>query len=341
MLLFLRSTVRPIGLAAWLVCAAPLTAQAPDLFEPVRLSMPVFDTEAQVEVRGLPRAQATTAARAALLEIHEMSQLLDPSIDTAGGFGRLQRAAGGDAVVLDARTADFLFRALRFCLWSSGASGPLGGELYTMWRNHREHGVALEPLELRTAVDRANCEALTLDPGTTVTASLAAEHRLSGLGMDRGFAIDRALSVLREHGVGNAFVEIGLVVRAMGGGPEGRGWRVAVPGVPGTEHPIDEVWLRDSALAILRPDDSSRPQLPLDQRRGVPSRGVVQVAVVSRLAVETEVIAATLYSVGLTHGNRLLGGLDPRPSVFWLLGNNVGRPLESTYRWSELPRPGR
>lgn len=323
--------------AIGLLAATALPAQT-GLFDPVRLSMPAFGTQAQVEVRGVPRAKAEAAARAALLEIHEMARLLDADENVVGGFGALQARAGRE-VALDPRAGDALFRGLRFCLWSGNAFSPLGGDLYELWRLQKEKGVALDPFALREAVENAECDALEIDPGPPVTATLPPDRRLSTLGMDRGFAIDRALSVLREHGVANAFVEIGLVVRAMGGGPDGDGWRVSVPGVEGTRHPVDEIWLRDAALAILRPDDASRPLLPLDQRRGVPSRGVVQVAVVSRLAVETEVIASTLYAVGLTQGNRMLGKLDPRPSVFWLLGNNVGRPLESTYRWSELPRP--
>ena len=115
---------------------------------------------------------------------------------------------------------------------------------------------------------------------------------------------------------------------------------MAIPGVEGTRNPLEQVWLLDGSLAIVRrsPEGSAARPRPSNLRTGVPARGVVQVAAVSELAIDTQALATTLFVVGLTEGQRLLGALDPRPSVFWLLGTGSGVPLESTYRWSELRR---
>ncbi len=158
--------------------------------------------------------------------------------------------------------------------------------------------------------------------------------------MKRGFALDQATQVLKQAGVTNAWLEIGGVWRGIGGGPEGEGWLAHLPPIPGTKEPMDRVWLRDQSLAIasIEPVGGQPSIRYIDQRTGVPTRGVVAVVAVTELAMDAEALAATLFIEGMRGGQMRLGALNPRPSVLWLLGQGKGTPLQSTYRWSELPR---
>ncbi len=306
--------------------------------EPVRLSAAAFGIEAEIEVRDLPREQAVAAARDALREIFEISRLSDPAGDLPGGIGALN-AAGGQPLVLETRIGELLRRGLQYCLWTNGAHGPLGGEIYRLWNGSAER--LPEPSELRDAVVGAACNRMALAAGETgISAQIAEGSRVAALGMERGFAIDRAAELLRAAGVENAWLEIGGVWRAMGSGPEGRGWLAILPPAPGERRPSDQVWLRDQSLAIAaRVPVGGEPEIRfIDQRTGVPPRGVILVAAVTEEAVDAEALAATLYVTGLREGHLRLGGLTPRPSVYWLLGQGKGEPLESTYQWSALER---
>ncbi len=306
--------------------------------EPIRLSADVFGTQAEIEIRDLPRDVATAAAHDALREIYDVSRLADPSGELPGGLGALNAAAGSEPQPLDARTADLVRRGLQYCLWTNGAHGPLGGHLYRLW------GAAEalpDPTELRAAVISASCNQMSLKSEETgMLAQIAAGSRVAAVGMARGYALDLAVEVLRSAGVENAWLELGNVYRAMGSGPEGKGWLVSLPPAPGTKKPSDQVWLRDQALAIAGIEAAGAdPAIRyIDQRTGVPARGVVMVATVTELALDAEALAATLFVNGLREGHMRLGGLKPRPSVFWLLGQGKGEALESTYRWSELER---
>ncbi len=303
--------------------------------QPVRMSAEVFGTTAEIEIRDLAREVATAAARDALREIYEVSRLVDPAAELPGGLGPLNAVAGASPQLLEPRVAELLRRGMQYCLWTNGAHGPLGGELYRLWNQD----VMPDPADLRDAVISANCSQMTFTTGETgISVQLAAGSRVATLGMERGFALDRAVEVLRSAGVGNAWLEIGRVYRAVGNGPEGKGWLISLPPAPGTAEPSDQVWLRDQALAVAA-IESDRPRVRfIDQRTGVPARGVVLVAAVTELALDAEALAATLFVTGLREGQMRLGGLDPRPSIFWLLGEGKGDPLESTYRWSELKR---
>ncbi len=320
-----------IGIAL-LVSSATGPAVAQDA---VRMAMEAFDTEAQIEVRGMNPSQADPAVRAALTEIHAIQRLLDPS--AAEGFGvAFLEANAGKWTTVDPRLGELLTRSRQYCLWSSGSFSPLGGEIEQLWRLRDQTGVGPDPSALRRAVQRAECERLEVESGASTRVRIPEGSKLATSSIEKGFAIDKAIDTLLRHGVTNAFVEIGHVVRSIGGGPDNKGWLVAVPGHRKTRDPLDQFWLTNHSLAVAREDGTHRR---LDHRKGVPSIGVVQIAAVSELAIDTEVLAHLLYVVGSPEGQRLLGYLNPRPSVFWLLGNDVGTPLESQYHWSELSRP--
>jgi len=323
-----------------LVLVATLLA-APAAAEPVRKAIAAFGTQAEIEVRDLPSAEAESAVLAALQEIFALDHLFDPDGEVTGGLGVLNRAAGGGAVEIDPRVSDLLLRGLQFCIWSGGAYGPLGGELYRLWDQRPDSYRPPDPADLREAVGTAECNRVSLDPKTHA-AILAPGSRVDAFGLSRGLAVDRAVAVLTEHGAANAWVEVGNVWRALGAGPSGHGWLAELPPIPGEEEPIDRIWLHDQALVVYstQPVNEETLRPVIDQRTGVPSRGVISVIAVTVQAVDAEPLAATLFVLGHRDGQMRLGSLDPRPSVFWLLGQGIGtgRPLEATYYWTQLDR---
>ena len=96
------------------------------------------------------------------------------------------------------------------------------------------------------------------------------------------------------------------------------------------------VFLRDQAIALIERRDHLDSLI--DHRDGLRAKGVELVVAVTTLAVEAEALASVLMVTGLRDGQMRLGRLEPRPSVYWLLGEGDEAGLVSTYRWSELAR---
>lgn len=327
-----------------LVAAAIAAAVAPaqilgrtEPFHPTRLAIAAFGTQAEIEVRDLPEAEAEEAIQAALLEIHEIDRLTDPFGDHPLGVAQLNAAAGQGPRAIDPRLYDLMRRMLLICLWSQGAHGPLGGELAELWRRPGEGRAT--PGELRVAVVRSECSRLTLTQDDGARAELAPDSRVDVSTVARGYAVDRAVEGLREAGAGNLLVAIGGdatgdVRRALGDGVDGKGWLTRLPVLPASGRPLDEVWLRDQAMAIA--SDLAGNVGLVDQRTGVPPRGVATVVTITELAVEAQSLAEALYILGLHEGQRRLGTLDPSPSVYWLLGEGDSPSVESAYNWSAV-----
>jgi len=294
-----------------------------------------FGEPARIDVAAASAEAAESALRGAFAEIREVERLADPEGGAADGLGALNRAAGGDPVPLDPRLVDLLERAASYCTWSQGAHGPLGGRLLALW-----NGRARPPeTSLAAAAAAAGCDGLRLSGHH---GQLAVGRRADLRGFADGFAVDAAVGELRAAGIEDGYVEIGLTRRAFGPGPGGTGWPVDLPVFPGIDRPLQRVILRDESLAVAsavhRPlvvgGDLHAPWI--DQRTGLPARGVLGVVAVSELAVDARALAGALFVLGNREGMLRAGVLEPRPSVLWLLGEPPGRPVLSHFSWSKV-----
>ena len=312
-------------------------AQAP---EPVRLASEAFGVHVEIEVRDLPRPEAEAAIRAAIDEISLLERLTDPDGEEPGGLGRLNAAAGQGDQAMDPRLRKLLERAWDFCFWSRNAHGPLGADLYAAWglRGRVQARPANDVLAAGTQA--ASCRNVGFGEGGTV--ALAEGSRAELWGFSAGYAVDRAMDLLRDRGATNAWVEVGRHQRGLGGGPDGGGWIGTVPILDGFTEPLDEVRLTDHALSVIRFDDRfftiAGDDYPpfLDQRTGLPPDGIEGTLVVTDLAVDAQALATALLIMGNREGQMRLGGLKPVPAVLWLLGDGTGTPLLASFHWSSL-----
>jgi len=299
--------------------AAPAPAQA-------------FGQPVEIQIRGLSEEATREAVQKALAGVAEMERLIDT------GSAALSAAAGKGAQAVDPRLLDLLARAWSFCQWSEGAHGPLGKGLYSLWGLQAEDPPGSDAA--LQAVNAAACDRLTLDPQKR-TATLAAGSGVDLVGFAEGAAVDRAVEVLRERKVGNAFVRIGPVRRAFGPGPAGKGWPVFLPQVPGLEEHADQVYLRDQSLAVAAASDhplQGGTSSYLNQRTGSPAQGVLADVAVTELAVDAQGLATTMLILGPREGELRMGTLRPRPSLLWFLGTGEGAPLLVNYRWTDFTR---
>jgi FAD:protein FMN transferase len=293
-----------------------------------------FGQPVEVQVRGLSPDATREAVQKALAGISEIERL------TAAGSAALSAAAGKGPRPVDPRLLELLARAESFCQWSEGAHGPLGKDLYALWGLHTKVEDLPAPAAMLQAVQAAACDRLALDPQKK-TAALAEGSGVDLVGFAEGAAVDRAVEILRERKVSDAFVRVGPVQRGIGPGPAGKGWPVVLPQVSGLTEPADEVYLRDESLAVAASSDHPLEvgtSSYLNQRTGLPAQGVLAAVAVTELAVDAQGLATTMLIVGPREGELRMGTLRPRPSLLWFLGTGEGAPLMVNYRWLEFTR---
>lgn len=178
------------------------------------------DANDRVDLRALQRDLA-----AAVEQVDAQMSPWKPDSDLL----RLNRAPVGDWVALPAEMLEVLHCALEVHRQSAGAFNPFVGALVDAWGFGAVRDVP-DAQAIRAAREstplRAH-ECLELD-GPSGRARKLTILQLDLCGIAKGYAVDRMVQVLREHGVRHALASLDGELRAVGGQVDGRPWAVAL-----------------------------------------------------------------------------------------------------------------
>ena len=194
----------------------------------------VFGTRVEVIVAGQPEAEARAATGAVLREfdrLHRSYHAWQPS-----ELSTLNAAlAAGKSAEVSEELAAWLREAQALSAAGDGLFDPGIGRLIALWGFQNDEYPAQLPDPAALAAWRATPAGiadLRLD-GRRVS-SRSPQVAIDFGGYLKGVALDRAAAILRAHGVGNALINIGGNVMALGR-KNGEPWRVGIqhPRQPG------------------------------------------------------------------------------------------------------------
>ncbi len=213
-----------------------------------RFAHEAMATGFEIFVAGRVEAYAGQAARAAFDEIDRIERLFsrfDPSSETS----RIGRLRPGGSMMVGLETAEVLGLAAFFQAETGGAFdiNYLGLRAGT-GRGRRPGPQPLTAL-LSIGTDGRGFEVSRLRPRGRAQAP-AVELDLGAIG--KGYALDAALSVLKDWDVDNVLLHAGTsTALAAGPGPDegGRGWPVGAGSTAGTTSGPGRVLLRNRALS--------------------------------------------------------------------------------------------
>ena len=184
-------------------------------------------------------AHATRAAEAAVADVHRIeakyTRYRDDSVTT-----RINRAAGGGAVAIDAETAALLAYADECHRLSGGRFDLTSGVLRRVWDFRRKPPQVPDAAAIAAATALIGWSRVERDERTVRLPEAGMEIDFGGIGKE--YAADRAATVCMEHGIRHGLVNLGGDVRATGPQPDGAPWRV------GIRHPRRE----GAAIATVR-----------------------------------------------------------------------------------------
>ncbi len=299
--------------------AAPLHAESRAL----SLSFQAFGTEGEIRtvVRDLapgedPKSRAPALDRG-LAAIRDLEAILT-------------QVPVGDGLPhpFEKRFLELLDRASNACFWSEGILAPFG------------RGPAL-PAKGRRPEGPASCFRAEIDRKKG-TATLAAGAVLDLRELALGHAIDLAVAALRAGSGGvapsdNGWVRLGAVERSFGDDlkPGSGKWVEPPLQVRRLDREFRGFYLTERALAVAASTDEP-PHL--DQRTGTAANGAIIVLAVAELAVDAQLLAATMLVTGSRAGELRLGSIRPNPSILWVYGSGNGLPLYIEHGWSALQR---
>jgi FAD:protein FMN transferase len=287
--------------------------------EPVHFGRPAMGTLVEVTVAGARTAAERTAAadaiQDALREVARVDSLFSWLLPPPESTPPAARAR---------EHHDLLAVAFEVMHLSGGAFDARVAPLVSLWGFDGSEPRLPPPGALTLAVSRLAGLGLPVD-----VSELESESDLLHFGAwAKGYAVDRAVAVLRRHGVNAALVNAGGDVRGFG-----HPWRV------GVQHPR----LPGAVLAVIEPgdlavatsgdyeqyfeQDGERYHHLLDPRVGEPARECRSVTVLAADCTLADALATAVFVLGPHEGLELV---ERQPGVECLIVDAQGEWLEST-----------
>ena len=214
------------GLGAFAVAALPVVERRRGRV--VRRTIPVMGTIATFEVVHRNEHEAHAAIDAAMDELRRVERIMTRFTSTSE-IGRANLGAAHGPVAIGWETAQVVNEALRWADATDGAYDPAFGAAVRLWDVTHRHEPPPQERVARLA-GRALHSAVEVDThrGLPVVLYRDDDAQLDLGSIAKGYAVDRAATVLRERGIVSAIVEAGGDLYAVGTAPGGDPWRVGI-----------------------------------------------------------------------------------------------------------------
>lgn len=240
-------------------------------------------------------------------------------------LSQLNRTAARGPVAPEPELFDFIATAVRFSIESGGAFDITVGPLMKAWGFFGGDGRLPAPGELARARAVTGYRRLVIDAGRRTIEFDRPGVEIDLGGIAKGYAVDRAVGVLRRRGITAALVSAGgSTLYAIGTRPGGSPWQVAV------QDPVDgrrvafTVALVDRALSMAGASEKwfeaggTRYSHIMDPRTGRPVQGLLSVAVLAATGTEGDALDDALFVEGVERTRALLAGHE-RSEAYFLL----------------------
>ncbi|WP_223788011.1 FAD:protein FMN transferase [Marinicella meishanensis] len=212
----------------------------------------------------------------------------------------------GQTVTLTAEELSFLQQTRDLAVQSDHLFNPVIGELVNLWGFHTDDYPILTPPPETDEIQALVSQQLTVDDLHFNGQQLSSDNPRVWLdfgGIAKGYAVDQAMSLLRQHGINNAIVNAGGDLRSMG--DKGKNpWRIAI------QSPTD--WSMVAELTIdgdeavftsgnyqrYKAFDGQRYSHIIHPKTGMPVAEIVSATVISGSGIQADAAATALVVAG-------------------------------------------
>ncbi len=299
----------------------------------------MMGTLAEIQVHHVDAALADRAMAAALDEMQRVDRLL--SIYLPGS--ELSRM-NAEAATRPFRASDELYAFVKRCRGyvdeTQGTFDPTVGPLVRAWGFFTSRPAQPTAAEVAAARGRSGFDKVRLDDGAHTVSFTVTGVEFDPGGIGKGYAADRAVAVLREHGVSSALVSAGgSTLYGLGHPPDRNGWKVAVrnPARPATS--LRYVTLRDGAIStsgvsvnFVRAEGHRYGHI-IDPRTGAPGENICQVSVTAPTATDSDAWTKAAFLLTRDGIEKLFAG-RPQVHVLRVEGECASGDAAWTTPWS-------
>ena len=240
-------------------------------------------------------------------------------------LSRLNREAAAGPVTVEPELFDFIADSLRYSRESDGAFDITVGPLMKTWGFFRGGGRLPSAEEIAEVRGRIGYGHVLLDRKARTIRFDRPGVDLDLGGIAKGYAVDRAVAVLRRAHVAAALVSAGgSTIYGLGAPPGREAWDVAIQDPLGGECVALTAALKDRALSVAGRAEKSFERDGvvyshiMDPRTGQPVQGVLSVAVLTTTGTAGDALDDAFFVEGVERTREHLARVPATEAIFFL-----------------------
>ncbi|RYZ23772.1 MAG: FAD:protein FMN transferase [Chitinophagaceae bacterium] len=262
-----------------------------------------------------PAEAASPALEAAIGEIRRIETLFT-TFSESSETARVNRAAGVEPVVVSPEFYQLVERSLRISGLTQGAFDiSYGGLDKRLWNFDRDLTELPDPETARLGVRLINYKNIILDPRAGTVFLREPGMRIGFGAIGKGYAAERARSLLRQRGIPSGVVNASGDLCCWGQAPGGRLWTVGIVAPDDARLPFATLELREGAIATSGDYEKfaviggRRYAHTIDPRTGLPVAGIKSVSIICPNAEIADALATPVMVMGVRAGLDLVNQL--------------------------------
>jgi len=253
----------------------------------------------------------------------------------------LNKTAAQGPVKIEPELFDFLAECLRYSRASDGAFDITVGPLMKAWGFFRGEGRMPTEQELSEARRSVGYQHVILNVTDQTVYFDRAGVTLDLGGIAKGYAVDRAIELLKQNGIKRALVSAGgSTIYGLGAPPHKTGWEVKLQDPIASDKTALTVRLHNQGLSVSGSYEKffemngRRYSHIMDPRTGRPVEGVLSVAVITDTGTAGDALDNVFYVQGIGWSKKALRNFTASKVMFFLPGSGGKWRMEALQRTS-------
>ncbi|MCE5287153.1 MAG: FAD:protein FMN transferase [Pelosinus sp.] len=279
----------------------------------------LMDTVIEITAYG-PQAEAgVKEVFAEIKHLHDITNNFDENSEVS----QISRQAGLTQVAVDPELVAIIKLSNQLSDKLDSVFDITIGPLTELWGVGHKGEFVPTQAEIDKACALVNYKLIQLDETNHTVFLPSAGMKLDLGGIAKGYAVDRAIDILKSKGIKSALINAGGDVRVIGKKPDGSPWRIGVQDPRSSEGMIAALPLTiwdnmetsgDYQRFFLK--DGERYSHILDPRTGRQPRSITSVTIVGSRSGDDDVLSTVLFIVGAERGRELLKQFPGTEAVF-------------------------
>ena len=251
----------------------------------------------------------------AVNEIRRIEKLLT-TFDESSQTNSINRNAGIEPVIVDREVFELISRSKKISELTQGAFDITYGSVDKRIWNFDQNMTSLpDPAIARKLVRLINYENIILDKNNSTVFLREKGMRIGFGGIGKGYAADKAKSLLIQKGISSGIVNASGDLTVWGKQPDGETWTIGIADPNAARHAFSSLELTNTSIAtsgnyekfILV--DGKKFSHTIDPKTGMPVTGIKSVTIIAPMAELADALATPVMIMGIKVGLNMINQL--------------------------------